>query len=58
MTKDFNRDGGESCVNSVKKSWNSVKTYGKTGDVNQEILFSLLGRIKFLLPLKPARPLN
>ena len=57
MTKDFNRDGGESCVNSVKKSWNIVKTYGKTGDVNEEIFVSLLGRIKFLPPLKPVRPL-
>ena len=31
MTQDFYRDGGDACVNSVKKSWNIVKNYGKTG---------------------------
>lgn len=32
VTQDFHRDGGDSCVDSVKKSWNIVKTYGKTGN--------------------------
>ena len=32
VTEDFHRDGGDSCIDSVKKSWNIVKTYGKTGN--------------------------
>ena len=31
VTEDFRRDGGEPCVNSVKKLWNVVRNYGKTG---------------------------
>lgn len=32
VTQDFHRAGGDPCVDSVKKSWNLVKTYGKTGN--------------------------
>jgi len=32
VTQDFHRAGGDVCVDSVKKSWNIVKTYGKTGN--------------------------
>lgn len=34
VTKDFYKAGGEACVNSVKKTWNTVKEYGKTGEEN------------------------
>lgn len=30
VTQDFKLDGGEACVNSVMKTWKTVKTYGST----------------------------
>ena len=38
VTQDFHRDGGDVCVDSVKKLWNIVKTYGETGN---EIIYNL-----------------
>ena len=30
VTKDFYHDGGQACVNSIKKSWKVITTYGET----------------------------
>lgn len=48
VTKDFNRDGGEACVNSVRKTWNVVKTYGKTASGRTKLfeIFELCSPLK------------
>lgn len=48
VTKDFQRDGGDACVNSVRKTWNVVKTYGNTGSGRKK----LTGIFKLCSPLK------
>ena len=30
VTKDFYHDGGQACVNSIKKSWKVITNYGET----------------------------
>lgn len=48
VTKDFYKAGGEACVNSVKKTWNTVKEYGKTVSGRKKLtsIFKLCSPIK------------
>ncbi|KAL9973435.1 hypothetical protein ACROYT_G019896 [Oculina patagonica] len=48
VTQDFRRDGGDACVNSVKKTWDIVKNYGKTDDGRKRLskIFKLCSPLK------------
>ncbi|PFX19876.1 lysosomal Pro-X carboxypeptidase-like [Stylophora pistillata] len=48
VTEDFRRDGGDPCVNLVKKSWNVVKDYGKTESGRKKLssIFKLCSPLK------------
>lgn len=50
VTKDFQQQGGDVCVNSIKRSWNITKKYGKTASGRE----SLSSIFKLCKPLKKA----
>ena len=55
VTQDFKLDGGEACVNSVMKTWKTVKTYGSTGWINVTLTHVKNGQKSFSYPLSPSR---